>query len=224
MSALTFKARKPSEPGAYWVRNFDLHAKDRVALVSVTERGGALVCNLHETNSEFVLSRWYEVQDLTDKIEWCGPLVRLPTNRERLNRMDDASMRVAHIFDIGSIFAGFNSLPSALHEFVEDSSDEELQALFGESFGRCFKECQEDLPLAESFTEAAAAARIYGFVLVVERPVPMSFSENGETHSWGHYAVRAFYADQLTDCYEQAHKWADEYVARKRQEAQAGAA
>lgn len=71
----TWTTEKPTQPGAYRVRGFDIGDASRTALVEVKYDGGILCCNLHEKNSEGDMRRWYSVFALSARFEWSGPLM-----------------------------------------------------------------------------------------------------------------------------------------------------
>ncbi len=66
---------KPTEPGAYWVRNYCVTNPKEAALVEVRDvaMSGELCSSLHEVNSE--ITRWRPISRHFDGMEWCGPLV-----------------------------------------------------------------------------------------------------------------------------------------------------
>ncbi len=64
-------ARKPTEPGAYWVRGNGLEAD---ALVQVKLDDGELWCNLHMRTTEPDFGYGYSIEQLSDDFEWLGPL------------------------------------------------------------------------------------------------------------------------------------------------------
>lgn len=73
--------QKPTAPGVYQVRGFNLCRPRRqqvVATVVVELRGGrdpVLVCNLHASNSENDRTMWSRLENMCDSFEWRGPLV-----------------------------------------------------------------------------------------------------------------------------------------------------
>lgn len=70
--------KKPSVPGAYYVRGFRLGEKEsRPALVEVEidkDETGTLVCNLHQCNSHDEPYEWSFVEEMAERFEWLGPL------------------------------------------------------------------------------------------------------------------------------------------------------
>lgn len=76
---MIWTTKQPTEPGAYYVRGFNLGAKHQYeALVEVRKHDGELVCNLHESNSEppgSRMSSWSFMSDMCEDFEWCGPLI-----------------------------------------------------------------------------------------------------------------------------------------------------
>lgn len=68
---------KPSTPGAYWIRGFNLSGNiDQSALVHVMldEDEQVLMVNLHQSATETDTGYWYEVGDINQEFEWSGPL------------------------------------------------------------------------------------------------------------------------------------------------------
>ena len=68
---------KPSTPGAYWIRGFNLSGNaDQSALVHVVLDEGeqVLMVNLHQSTTETDIGYWYEVDVINQEFEWCGPL------------------------------------------------------------------------------------------------------------------------------------------------------
>lgn len=61
--------KKPTQPGAYWIRGSLLQAD---ALVEVAQADGVLWCNLHGINSEPRFG--FTIRQLSDDFEWLGPL------------------------------------------------------------------------------------------------------------------------------------------------------
>lgn len=77
-------SEKPTEPGAYWVKDFELYgralsARRGKALVEVRRVDGDLRCNLHEQNSDNDTDQWSAIAVMDDAFRWCGPLV--PPNK-----------------------------------------------------------------------------------------------------------------------------------------------
>lgn len=70
---------KPEHPGAYWVRGFRLgEPASRPALVEVTRNEtGTLLCNINDSNTNDETREWSFVEDLSERFEWCGPLLML---------------------------------------------------------------------------------------------------------------------------------------------------
>lgn len=69
--------KKPTIPGAYYVRGFRLgEINYRPALVEVDYgKQRQLICNINERNSEDDLREWSYLEDCADRFEWLGPLV-----------------------------------------------------------------------------------------------------------------------------------------------------
>lgn len=69
--------KKPTAPGAYWIRGFRLFEAEPglPALVDVRFDGADLVTNMHMSNSEDSLRRWSLVSDVSEEFEWLGPLM-----------------------------------------------------------------------------------------------------------------------------------------------------
>lgn len=81
---LKWVMRKPTKPGAYWVRGFSLGASEEKALVEVEKHDGELWSNLHQSNSDrFVSGNWSALADTSDRFLWCGPLVPPNTQIQR---------------------------------------------------------------------------------------------------------------------------------------------
>lgn len=75
---LNWSNRKPTVPGAYWLRGFEYDKPAKKALVEVRKHGGKLKCNLHSGNSDSFNDGprdWFTVSGLDPTMEWCGPLV-----------------------------------------------------------------------------------------------------------------------------------------------------
>lgn len=75
-AAIQWTNKKPTEPGAYWVRGFRVGEQDyRPALVEVARNeAGTLLCNMNDSNTNDDLREWSCVEDLAERFEWCGPL------------------------------------------------------------------------------------------------------------------------------------------------------
>lgn len=74
---VAWSCNKPSTPGAYWIRGFNLSGNtDQSALVHVVfdEDEQVLMVNLHQSTTETDTGYWYEVDDINQVFEWCGPL------------------------------------------------------------------------------------------------------------------------------------------------------
>jgi len=76
---LNWTKDKPTSPGAYWVRGFNVGEKQQTpALVEVKLVGDELRCNLGENNQDPFNdgpSAWSWLDDLSARFEWCGPLM-----------------------------------------------------------------------------------------------------------------------------------------------------
>ena len=76
---MSWTKTKPSKPGIYKVRGFNLFraaSKQREAVVEVRAYRGRLHCNLHESNSsDDPVSEWSWLKDLNSEFQWRGPLV-----------------------------------------------------------------------------------------------------------------------------------------------------
>ena len=85
--------QKPSTPGAYYVRGYDLDHPATHALVEVMlDNDSELRCNLHESNSAEIddeFSDWSHMDDMSDGFEWIGPLVP-PNNQAHLRERSAA--------------------------------------------------------------------------------------------------------------------------------------
>ncbi|MBP7657406.1 MAG: hypothetical protein KA742_12785, partial [Pseudoxanthomonas sp.] len=71
---VAWSTNKPSHPGVYGVRGFNLGATPEEqfeAIVAVRLYEGDLICNLHESTSEDDFDRWTLVEDCNDGFEWC---------------------------------------------------------------------------------------------------------------------------------------------------------
>lgn len=71
--------KKPTVPGAYWIRGFRLFAANPglPALVDVRLEGADLISNMHMHNSDDCLRQWELVSDISGEFEWLGPLALL---------------------------------------------------------------------------------------------------------------------------------------------------
>ena len=85
---LYWTKNKPTTPGAYWVRGYEVGRSHRKALVVVMERGGELCSNLHSTNSDND-DEPTPLANHSDRFEWCGPLV--PANARHKPRGEATS-------------------------------------------------------------------------------------------------------------------------------------
>lgn len=73
---LPWTATKPTVPGAYWIRGFELSTGGGLALVEVApDEDGPLVTNLHCHNSDRNLRNWDLVESISEEFEWQGPLL-----------------------------------------------------------------------------------------------------------------------------------------------------
>lgn len=73
--------QRPKFPSAYYVRGFEWGEPEQAALIEVREYQDELVCNLHEANSDTSAERmghWFSLTELTEELEWCGPLTVPP--------------------------------------------------------------------------------------------------------------------------------------------------
>lgn len=61
---------KPTEQGIYRVRGWNIGSEADVAVVSVIEYDDALVCNLHERNSDTEYEEWDDLARFSDRFEW----------------------------------------------------------------------------------------------------------------------------------------------------------
>ena len=64
---------KPTQPGAYWVRGYDIGNRNETALVEVREQDGELCSNLHNRNTD--VSDPMPLADHSERFEWLGPLI-----------------------------------------------------------------------------------------------------------------------------------------------------
>ena len=71
---LAWTRRKPTEPGAYWLRGFEFGNPSAQALVEVRRWRGDLRCNVAECNYDRNYDEWSHVADM-GPFRWCGPLV-----------------------------------------------------------------------------------------------------------------------------------------------------
>lgn len=80
---MNWSKNKPVEAGIYQVRGFNYgqpKSKQVVATVVVEnsrykDDKKALVCNLHESNSEPSHDSWSLLSDISEEFEWRGPFV-----------------------------------------------------------------------------------------------------------------------------------------------------
>lgn len=65
---------KPTQPGAYWVRGYEITDRSEAALVEIRSMHGVLCSNIHAQNTD--ADDFSPIEKMTDRIEWCGPLMR----------------------------------------------------------------------------------------------------------------------------------------------------
>lgn len=74
---MQFSRGKPTKPGIYKVRGFNLFRprnRWREAVVEVRLYRGVLRCNLHEINSsDDPIATWAPISEYNDDFEWLGP-------------------------------------------------------------------------------------------------------------------------------------------------------
>lgn len=70
---------KPIDPGAYWVRGYEIGNELKQALVEIsTDSEGCLRCNLGKDNADTFDDKpdgWAPLSRLSSSFEWCGPLM-----------------------------------------------------------------------------------------------------------------------------------------------------
>ena len=71
---LNWTRKKPTEPGAYWLRGFELGNPGAQALIEVRRWRGDLRCNIGECTYDRNYDEWSHVADM-GSFRWCGPLV-----------------------------------------------------------------------------------------------------------------------------------------------------
>lgn len=74
---------KPTKAGAYYVRGYTRWSDAREpGFVEIIERDGALICNLHQNNTDSNFDNWYPINELNPDFEWFGPLPAPPIATE----------------------------------------------------------------------------------------------------------------------------------------------
>ncbi len=101
----------------------------------------------------------------------------------------DNGIRICNIVWLAGCVSDAEDVPDQLHEFLEES--DHVQALFGFD--------SEALPTVGMVFEHIRQMNKYGFLVMVETPVPYSFSEKGTSwHAgWGYTQTKWFYTEAL---------------------------
>lgn len=131
------------------------------------------------------------------------------------NQFFDNDIRPEKVIHLGTMCLG-EDWPDISEDAFDDDRDEILNALGLASAGD-----DDDLPeeLWELGQLLESRAKL-GWLVLFATPVPRTFSENGYSFSWGHYATQWIYGESFEDCCVKAVKWHAEFVEGRRQKAE----
>lgn len=76
---MNWTTEKPTQPGGYWIRGWNIGSEHESALIEVREIDGELRCNLHAVNThtdDDDFDMW--IEDCSPDFEYCGPLPSPP--------------------------------------------------------------------------------------------------------------------------------------------------
>jgi hypothetical protein len=133
--------------------------------------------------------------------------------REMQELFFDNSIRPDEIIHLGLQCIDEYSWPDAATEAFEDDFDQVWDAI-----GLSPPGDNEDEKWA--IADHLLHNNKHGFLIKFATPVPISFSENGySTNGWGYYTTKWIYADSFDEACEEAMRWHQEYIDKKRAKA-----
>lgn len=125
-------------------------------------------------------------------------------------KLFDATVRAETIIHLASMAYEEDSWAEVVREVVSDYGDDEICDLL---------EISGDLDEQEIQWAVCESGKT-GFLIQMATPVPKyhpdSDNDGSYTFSWGHYATKWFYGDDILTIYEDGIKWAEEYRSKQR--------
>lgn len=131
-------------------------------------------------------------------------------NYEMFDKFDDQTLRVSD-----TIIFPFCVSQETMSQPLEDFLQEDLQDM-DEQF---FKEFPAMEKINTHFTnrrvDLVEAAYLlideekYGFLIKAETPVKSYYASGGASYSWGHYATKWIFAEDINTALQRAVDWAD---------------
>ena len=122
----------------------------------------------------------------------------------------DRSIRVETLIHIGTMCVS-DSWPSVAQDAFEESNEDVWQAIGIE---------EPHYSDADSWSEALIDARKTGYLVQFATPIPRDFYEDGFSFSWGFYTLEWIYAETLEEACVKAIAWQEEFIEKKRKEAE----
>lgn len=139
-------------------------------------------------------------------------------NVERTERLEQATVRIDNMIWLpGALAAG--SMPDNLGEAIETLYNADSKQIVGKLPKMQQLLSGEDEPDEDWISEVLYQET--GFLVQLARPVPSGFCGTSHSFSWGHYATKWIYVDDLDELVVLAEEFSEQVLERARAKEQA---